>query len=141
MKIIEDQFGLLKQSKFHHIGYASKSIDEDLLFFKSLGFNLEGKIFTDTNQGIRGCFIVGCGTRIELLENLPNSQTLSGLIRHGINMYHLAYEVDSIKVAFEKISNIKHKVIVQPISAVAFGGRKIAFVLFRNNFILEFIEK
>ena len=140
MKIIED-FGLLKESKFHHIGYASKSIDIDLLFFKSLGFNLEGKIFTDTNQGIRGCFIVGCGTRIELLENLPNSQTLSGLIKHGINMYHLAYEVDSIKEAFDNISNIKHKVIVQPIKSVAFGGRKITFVLFRNNFILELIEK
>lgn len=59
---------------FHHIGYATNSIEQESKMFMSLGYAQSGEIFTDTTQMIRGCFLVSRGEinapSIELLENL-----------------------------------------------------------------------
>jgi hypothetical protein len=43
--------------KFHHLGYAAKSIDDEIIFFKMLGYEVEGKKFEDPKQGIIGQFL------------------------------------------------------------------------------------
>jgi methylmalonyl-CoA/ethylmalonyl-CoA epimerase len=55
-------------------------------------------------------------------------------------MYHLGYEVDDVVAAIEWACQQRAKVIVPPVPAVAFGGRRIAFVIFRHGLLLEFIE-
>lgn len=126
---------------FHHIGYATTSIDREQGLLEFLGYRQESKSFVDLVQGISGCFLIGLGPRIELLENLPESQTLTPWLNAGIKMYHLAYWVDSIDTTIEWVRSQRAKVIVQPVSAIAFGGRRISFVMFRNGLMLEFIEK
>lgn len=126
--------------EFHHVGYATKSIVHDVIFFESLGYKLEGETFSDPIQGITGCFMVGPGPRIELLENLPDSNILTPWVDAGIKIYHFAYWVDDIHQAIDWATGQRAKVIFQPSASIAFGGRNIAFVMFRNGFILEFIE-
>ncbi|TFW06310.1 VOC family protein [Oxalobacteraceae bacterium OM1] len=127
--------------EFHHIGYATSSIERERAVFESLGYSLESDVFEDPVQGIKGCFLGGVGPRIELLENLPGSTTLTPWIDAGIKMYHFAYWVDDIEVAIKWAREHRGKVTVQPVQAVAFGGRRIGFVIFRNSFMLEFIER
>jgi len=135
------EIGFLKGFRFHHIGYACKSIEKNLEFFKLLGFSRDGDFFEDPLQGIRGCFIKGNGPRIELLENLPDSNQLSGLIKKGINMYHLAYEVELIQESIQILLSKRAQILVNPIPAVAFNGRDVAFLLFKNGLIIEVIQK
>lgn len=127
--------------QFHHIGYATKSIEQEQYLFQFLGYQLEGGIFVDSLQGVRGCFLTGTGPRVELLENLPGSEILTPWITSGIKMYHFAYIVENISDAIDWAYGHRAKVIVKPLTSVAFGGKLITFVMFRNGLMLELIEK
>jgi methylmalonyl-CoA/ethylmalonyl-CoA epimerase len=127
--------------EFHHIGYATASIDRECRTFELIGYQMEGEPFVDTLQGIAGCFMCGPGPRIELLENLPGADTLTPWINAGVKMYHFAYQVDEIRAAIEWARSQRAKVIVQPVPATAFNGRHISFVMFRNGMMLEFINR
>lgn len=127
--------------EFHHIGYATASLDRELSFFNFLGYRQEGERFADATQGISGCFMTGPGPRIELLENLPDSQTLTPWLNAGIKMYHFAYLVEDMEAALAWARSQRAKVTVPPVAAVAFGGRYIAFVIFRSGLMVEFIER
>lgn len=87
--------------EFHHVGYATTSLQKERSFFAFLGYRQEGEDFVDPIQGVMGCFLVGSGPRIELLENLPGADTLTPWLNAGIKMYHLAYLVADIERALE----------------------------------------
>jgi methylmalonyl-CoA/ethylmalonyl-CoA epimerase len=127
--------------EFHHVGYATRSIEKEAAFFASLGYRQEGKAFVDPIQGVAGCFLTGPGPRIELLESLPGSVTLSPWLNAGIRLYHFGYLVANIEGSIEWARSQRGKVTVAPVPAVAFEGRRISFVMMRNGFLLEFIEK
>ncbi|MHB8544097.1 MAG: VOC family protein [Leptospirales bacterium] len=127
--------------KFHHIGYATTSIENELGLFEFLGYRLDGNLFSDSVQGIAGCFLVGPGPCIELLENLPGSNTLTPWIKARVKMYHFAYQVDDINEAIDWARNQGAKVIVRPVPATAFMGCCISFMMFRSGLMVEFIEK
>ena len=125
---------------FHHIGYACTTITRERSVLEAMGYRLEQAAFSDPVQGVHGCFMVGAGPRIELLENLPGSDTLTPWLSAGIKMYHLAYEVNDIHATLAWARGRRGIVKVRPVAAVAFGGRLIAFVFFRNGLLTEFIE-
>lgn len=127
--------------EFHHIGYATTSIAKEKELFAFLGYIQEGESFEDTIQGVAGCFLIGAGPRVELLENLPNAQTLTPWLNAGIKMYHFAYLVSDMEEALLWSISKRARVMVAPVSAVAFLGRRISFVMFRNGLMIEFIEK
>lgn len=127
--------------EFHHLGYATTSIERERAIFEFLGYRIEGASFVDPVQGVAGCFLVGPGPRIELLENLPDARTLAPWIEASIKIYHLAYWVDDIEAAINWARTQRAKLTVKPVPAVAFGGRLISFVMFRNGLLLEFIQR
>lgn len=126
---------------FHHIGYATASIERELATFALLGYLPEGEAFTDPAQGVSGCFIVGPGPRIELLQSLPGAKKLQPWLDSGVHMYHLAYLVDDIDRATAWARCQRARIAVEPVPAAAFGGRRIAFAMLRNGLLIEFVEK
>ncbi len=137
-----DVQALPPNAAFHHIGLATAKLAVERIFFEALGYHQEGAEFVDPVQGISGCFMVGAGPRLELLENLPGAATLTPWLATGsLRMYHMAYEVDGLEAALDWARSRRGKVLVAPVPAVAFGGRRIAFVMFRSSLMLEFIER
>lgn len=136
-----DDLRLPPGCSFHHLGYATRSIARERAVFTTLGYRQEGEDFADPRQGVAGCFLTGPGPRIELLENLPGSDTLTPWLGQGARFYHLAYLVDRVADAVAWATAEGARVIVAPVPAVAFGGRPIAFVVFRNLLVLELIER
>lgn len=126
---------------FHHVGYATANLERDRSFFENLGYLQEGEGFSDPIQGVRGCFMTGPGPRVELLQNLEGSDTLTPWLAAGIKMYHFAYIVDDLETSLSWAKQRRGRVTVAPVPAVAFGGRRIAFVIFRDGHMLEFIER
>jgi methylmalonyl-CoA/ethylmalonyl-CoA epimerase len=53
----------------------------------------------------------------------------------------MAYLVDELADALEKAKQQGCKVLVSPVPAAAFGGRRISFVMMPNMLMVEFIEK
>ncbi|ABQ27354.1 hypothetical protein Gura_3193 [Geotalea uraniireducens Rf4] len=127
--------------EFHHLGYATESIERERQFFEYMGYCQEGDLFADPVQGISGCFLVGPGPRVELLENLPGSVTLTPWINAGVKMYHFAYWVDDLDSAINWARAKRAKMIVEQVPAVAFDLCRIGFVMFPNRMMLELIER
>ena len=125
---------------FHHVGYATSSIVSEREFFNHLGYLQEGPEFADPEQGILGCFLEGPGPRIELLENMPGHDTLTPWLNKGTKMYHLAYQILDLDKAISWANSQRGRMVVTPVPAVAFGGRRICFFAFRKGPLLEFIE-
>lgn len=127
---------------FHHLGYACASIAQERGVFETLGYRQEGSAFTDPIQAVNGCFLVGPGPRIELLENTEGSRTLTPWLDAGTKLYHMAYEVDTtLEEALGWVQRERARVVVKPVPAVAFGGRLVCFVMFRRGLLLELIER
>jgi methylmalonyl-CoA/ethylmalonyl-CoA epimerase len=137
---IQEHFILPSENIFHHIGYATRSLEREREFFKQLGYAQVGEEFSDPRQGVFGCFLEGPGPRLELLENLPKSETLTTWLNTGASMYHLAYEVEDLDETATWALNQRGKQVVAPVPAVAFNGRRICFFVFREGPMLEFIE-
>lgn len=127
--------------EFHHVGYATPSVAREREAFALLGYRQEGESFSDPAQGVAGCFLTGPGPRIELLESLPGSDTLTPWLNAGIRMYHFAYWVDAMDQAVAWARERRARVVVPPVPAVAFGLRPICFVMFRNGMLIEFIQR
>ncbi len=127
--------------EFHHLGYATNSVNKEKEYFFPLGYTQEDEGFIDHVQGIAGCFLIGPGPRIELLENLPGSNTLTPWLNANVKLYHTAYFVDNFESLMISLKMSKARIVVEPVSAVAFNGLRICFAMFRNGMMVEFIEK
>jgi methylmalonyl-CoA/ethylmalonyl-CoA epimerase len=127
---------------FHHVGVACRSIDAELREFAALGYVVEGPRFVDPLQGIRGQFVCGAAPRLELLEALDEEGgVLAPWMRSGIKLYHLAYETEALATSIVTMRAEGAKLVVEPVPAVAFAGREIAFLMLRNRMLVELIAR
>lgn len=131
----------MDKKQFHHIGVACNNIETERLGWESLGYVAEGARFEDPLQGVAGIFMTGPGPRIELLEDLPGSETLNPFLRSGTKMYHQAFFVRDLASSLANFQRHKAKVLSGPKPAVAFEGRCVAFVMLPTRLIIELIEK
>lgn len=132
---------LLGKIEFHHIGVAVKNIIREVPSYALLGYKPEGEIFVDQLQGVRGIFISANGQpRLELLENIENSDTLSKQINQGQRMYHTAYCVENIEKWRGYFIRNRGKVL-SPIKKSTYFGKGICFIILPNMAIIELIEK
>lgn len=138
--MISNLFTDAERFKFHHIGVVSSDIDRETEQLSVLGYRPESEVFIDPIQGVRGIFLAGQLPRLELLSPLPNQGVLDPWIKSKAKLYHLAYLVQDLSRAVAELCACGAKVIVNPVQAVAYGGRKIAFVVLPNMLLVELIS-
>ena len=126
---------------FHHIGVACRDLDGVAGYFAALGYEPEATDFTDPAQGIRGRFLIAPDQpRLELLVNAGESGPLDPWLAKGVKFYHFAYETPSLDATITEMKASRARMVVKPVPAVAFGGRKIAFLMQPNGMLIELIE-
>lgn len=125
---------------FHHVGIASDSIAQEEEIFSKLGYVRDGVVFTDPAQKITGLFMVLGNFRIELLEPTSPDSPVVGFVRRGMKMYHQAFFCGDLPGTLRTLSDQGAFVVVPPVPAVAFNGRKISFLVLRNKVMIELIE-
>jgi len=130
--------------RFHHIGYACESIERYLEEFMRPLFAPEvvSEVFADPIQQVRVCFVTQPGgTVIELVEPLSADSpvnTVIGSQRGGV--YHLCYEVDDLDAALKRFRAKRCLPLARPVPAVAFGGRRIVFLMTPQRDLIELVE-
>lgn len=130
--------------RFHHVGYAVKSIDQYLNDFLVPLFApvSVSKTFADEIQQVRVCFAeMQGGTVIELVEPLgPDSPVndVIGSTRGGV--YHLCYEVDDLDAVMKNFRQKRCMPLGAPVPAVAFNNRRIVFLLTPQRDLIELVE-
>ena len=130
--------------RFHHIGYAVRSIEQylDTFLVPMFGPAKISQPVADPVQRVKVCFVeMQGGVVIELVEPLGSDSPVNSIVdskRGGV--YHLCYEVDDIDAELKRFRAKRCLPLGKPVSAAAFNGRRIVFILTPQNDLLEFVE-
>ena len=127
--------------EFDHLGIIVKSIEKSVSWYEKLGYEVEGNIFQDDLQQMRGLFLNKNGNpRIELIEDLSDSKVLSKLINsQNGKIYHLAYHVEQLEENLPKLLDELNVRILSPIKPGTFF-KNVCFVFSPEAQIIELVE-
>jgi methylmalonyl-CoA/ethylmalonyl-CoA epimerase len=130
--------------KLHHVGFVVNSIAAiGERFAKSIGGIWNGKIIHDPLQAAKVSFIDGpnpfCAT-VELVEPAGANSPVERFLQRGGGLHHLCYEVAQLEEQLKLSRSMGAMIVRQPLPAVAFGGRRIAWVFTKEKLLLEFLE-
>lgn len=131
--------------RLHHVGYVVRSIASTApAFADSMGAEWNGVIFDDPIQRVKVTFLTpGHGdAQLELVEpNGEDAPVSRFLQQRGEALHHLCYEVSNIENAIS-IMRAKGSLLTKPPRpAVAFAGRRIAWLLTREKLLVELLEE
>lgn len=134
----------LALGNFHHIGFVVASIQDSVqIFLDSLQAEWDGMVFHDPNQAVRVTFLHGKHPGhpvLELVEPAGEKSPVIPFLKRGGGLHHLCYEVDGLEDQLA-LSRAQGGLVVRPpLPAVAFGGRRIAWVYTKNKLLLEYLE-
>lgn len=133
--------------KLHHIGFAVPSIAAVIEgFAHSLSRSWDGKIFHDPLQGVRVAFLASTlhpeEPLFELVEPADEKSPVKGFLSRGGGPYHLCYEVMAPLVKqLESARAVGALIVKQPLPAVAFDNRQIAWIYTRERVLVEYLER
>ena len=129
----------------HHIGIAVSDLKRSILAYKGLGWVWDERIIEDTTRNIRLAFLRrdNSGEVIELVcpvnEKSPVSNTLH-IMKKVASPYHLCYEVQSVERMVQILKGRGYILTDGIKPAIAFGNRRIAFMLNREAGLIELLE-
>lgn len=130
--------------RLHHIGYVVASIEECAeSFARSLGATWDGRIVFDPLQKVQVTFLQGpdaADPSIELVEPGGLESPVSRFLERGGGLHHLCYEVERMEEHLAFCKSVDTLVIRQPVPAVAFDGRRIAWGITKGRMLVEFLE-
>lgn len=115
-------------TKINHIGIAVASLEAALPFYRdNLSMSFAG-IEEVAEQKVRVAMLQVGESKIELLEpTSPESPISKFLEKNGSGIHHIAYEVNNIETAIEKLKNDGARMVDEKPRNGAHGTR-IAFV-------------
>ncbi|MGA8215534.1 MAG: VOC family protein [Candidatus Sulfotelmatobacter sp.] len=128
----------------HHIGIVVPQIRPVLEgFAASIGAQPDSEIIYDPLQEVSVAFMRPStpGPAVELIEPAAENCPVSNLARSGGGLHHLCYEVNDLEAELEIARSHGGIVVRKPLPAVAFGGRRIAWVFTRYKLLLEYLEQ
>lgn len=129
--------------RLHHVGYVVRDIGTVVRgMVDSVAGEWDGQVIHDPLQKVRVTFIrVGIGAQIELVEPAdPGSPVTRFLDKTGGGLHHLCYEVGDLDGQLTLMRSRGVMIARPPMPAVAFGGRRIAWVMTRQKLLLELLE-
>jgi methylmalonyl-CoA/ethylmalonyl-CoA epimerase len=130
--------------KLDHIGFVVADIDLALNgFAASFGAQWDGRIFDDPLQKVRVAFLSVSPEqpRIELVQPAQGqSPVLHFLKTRGPGLHHVCYETASLEEQCAAMRARRALIVSRPKPAVAFEGRRIAWMLTAEGLLVELLE-
>jgi methylmalonyl-CoA/ethylmalonyl-CoA epimerase len=130
--------------QLHHVGYVVRSIEKTAdRFAESIGASWDRRVILDALQGARVTFLANHGHALPLVELVQpegEGSPISNFMKRGGGLHHLCYEVKSLERQLESSRRIGSTLVRAPLPAVAFEGRRIAWVSTRDRLLIEFLE-
>lgn len=114
--------------KINHIGIAVNSLDASIPFYRDvLGMAFEGtEVVAD--QKVKVAFLAIGESRIELLEPTDPASPVAGFLeKKGEGIHHLAYQVDDLEAALQRLQGEGVRLIDES-PRIGAHGTRIAFV-------------
>jgi methylmalonyl-CoA/ethylmalonyl-CoA epimerase len=136
---------LVATGKLHHIGFVVASIKDSVQgFIDSLHAEWDQQIFHDPNQMVRVTFLNHKNPAeplFELVEPANEKSLVVPFLRKGGGLHHLCYEVGNLEQSIAYSRSKGALIARSPMPAVAFSGRRIAWVYTKNKLLIEYLER
>jgi methylmalonyl-CoA/ethylmalonyl-CoA epimerase len=133
------------EGAFHHVGFVVASIANSVHGFAgALEMDWDEQVFHDPNQGVRVTFLKGrhaADPLLELVEPADDKSPVQSFAAKGGGLHHVCYVADNLEQALAGARSAGAIVTRQPMPAVAFGGRRIAWVYTKNRLLIEYLER
>ena len=135
------RFGL----RLRHVGMAVPSLGPTAeLLRQLLGYRLVSGPFADPIQRVEVSFLAAGAddvAEIELIAPMGEDSPVQRLLgKGGASAYHLCFETSDIEGAVEHGRRLGCMVVSGPVPAVAFGGRRIAWLYTPTRQLFELVE-
>jgi methylmalonyl-CoA/ethylmalonyl-CoA epimerase len=129
----------------HHVGYVVPEVRAGMeAFVVSLGATWDGTVYQDPLQRVSVAFLTtrAGDAQIELVApDGPDSPVRRFLEESGGGLHHFCYEVDDLEAQMAAMKSRGALIMRRPKPAVAFEGRRIAWMLTREKLLVELLEK
>ncbi len=136
---------LSQNGVLHHLGFAVGSISKVAeQFATSTAAYWDGKVIYDPLQRVRVAFFQPRDARnpvFELVEPACDSSPVSNFLKRGPGLHHVCYEIDDLEAALRDARSTRFAIVAAPEPAVAFDGRRIAWVCARSRLLMELLER
>jgi len=133
------------QGTFHHVGFVVASIQESVQgIAKSIAAEWDGEIIHDPLQAVRVTFLRrkhASDPLLELVEPVGDKSPVLAFLKRGGGLHHLCYQVDQLEKQLESDRSNGGLVVRPPLPAVAFGGRRIAWLYTKEKLLIEYLER
>jgi methylmalonyl-CoA/ethylmalonyl-CoA epimerase len=130
--------------RLHHVGFVVADIASAMPgFLRSLGATWDSQIFADPNQKVKVAFLTtrAGDAQVELVEpDGADSPVLRFLNEKGGGLHHACYEVGDLEQELNDFRSRGSLIVKRPKPAVAFQGRRIAWVLTPEKLLVELLE-
>ena len=131
--------------RLHHVGYVVSNVEAAMPgFVRSLMATWDGRVIEDPLQKVRVAFLATrpADPLVELVEPVgADSPVLRFLQEKGGGLHHFCYEVADLE---EELAGFRARgaaMAKRPKPAVAFGGRRIAWVITAERLLVELLEE
>jgi len=129
----------------HHVGHVVASIQDSIERYRiALGALSVSEVFEDPTQRARVAFLAlptpGL-VQFELVEPATPDSPVSRFLEKGGGLHHLCYEVDDLEAQIRWMKSQRALLIRSPKPAVAFSGRRIAWVRTADALLIEYLER
>jgi methylmalonyl-CoA/ethylmalonyl-CoA epimerase len=129
----------------HHLGFVVASISSVAEeFAASISGRWDGKITHDPIQRVRVAFFSPVDTRnpvFELVEPASEASPVSNFLKKGGGLHHVCYEIDDLESGLCAARAVGLVTVTDPVPAVAFDGRRIAWVCSKRRLLVELLER
>lgn len=128
---------------FHHVGFVVPDITAGLSAFRqSLPLSWDGHVFSDPLQKVNVAFLSAAPgeASIELVAPHSEESPVSRFLVNGGGLHHVCYEVENLEDAVREMRSRGASIAGRPKPAVAFAGRRIAWVITREKLLIELLE-
>jgi methylmalonyl-CoA/ethylmalonyl-CoA epimerase len=131
--------------KLRHVGVAVPSLDPATDTLSTLfGYRVISGPFDDPIQKVSVNFLTQSDNdvaEIELIAPLGQDSPITAMLaKSGGGAYHLCFETSDIEQALVHAKNNGCIVISGPVPAVAFNGRRIAWIYTKSRQLFELVE-
>ena len=135
----------MSEPTLHHLGFVVESIaDCAERFTRSIRGAWDGRIIHDPIQAVHATFLQQPSpveALIELVQPDGPQSRVAPFLNRGGGLHHLCYEVDKLEEQLEYSRSLGAVMIQKPVPAVAFDGRRVAWIYTRDKLLLEYLER
>ena len=128
----------------HHVGYVVADIASSIEGFAfSTQTKWDGIISEDPHQKVKVAFLTGRSqdAQIELVQPVAADSPVREFLQKGGGLHHLCYEVENLEAELSGFRTRHALIARRPKPAVAFQGRRIAWVLTAEKLLIELLER